>query len=104
MKIQNYSEVLRTERIESIRPAGSEAGSTKQAQTDPSAQRCDRIQISDAGPALAQRVDPSDRSEARAKLSPERTAEIRTRVLQGAYNSLEVVDQVARRMLESGDI
>jgi hypothetical protein len=37
-------------------------------------------------------------------LTPERIAEIRGKILEGAYNSVEVVDQVARRMLEHGDI
>ncbi|MEP6999255.1 MAG: hypothetical protein ABI969_02170 [bacterium] len=37
-------------------------------------------------------------------LSPERTAQIRQRVLDGAYNSQSVIDQVARRILASGDL
>jgi hypothetical protein len=41
---------------------------------------------------------------AAARLSAERAAEIRQRVLEGAYNSLDVIDQVARRMLERGDL
>lgn len=58
----------------------------------------DAVQISDAGRALAARGN-SD-----AGLSPERTAQIRQRVLDGAYNSLAVVDEVARRVLGSGDL
>jgi anti-sigma28 factor (negative regulator of flagellin synthesis) len=35
---------------------------------------------------------------------PERVAELRTKVLNGAYNTLDVVDQVARRILLRGDL
>ena len=38
------------------------------------------------------------------ELGTGRIAEIRGRILQGAYNSVEIVDQVARKMLERGDI
>jgi hypothetical protein len=43
-------------------------------------------------------------AKGRAELGPERVTEIRQRILEGAYNSIEVVDEVARRMLERGDI
>ena len=59
--------------------------------------RGDKVQISDAGRALAAR----DESGA---LSAERSAQIRQRVLDGAYNSLGVVDEVARRIIQSGDL
>lgn len=63
--------------------------------------RVDRVEISDAGRALA----ATDGGSAKAsELSPERVAELRQRVLSGAYNSLGVVDQVARRMLQAGDV
>jgi hypothetical protein len=60
--------------------------------------KSDAVQISDAGRALAAR----DRNN--TALSPERTAQIRQRVLDGAYNSLSVIDHVARRILVSGDL
>jgi negative regulator of flagellin synthesis FlgM len=59
--------------------------------------RSDNVQISDAGRALAARGGTSS-------LSPERAAQVRQRVLDGAYNSLTVVDEVARRILGSGDL
>lgn len=62
-----------------------------------SAKAGDAVQISDAGRALAARGSDSG-------LTPERTAQIRQRVLDGAYNSLSVVDEVARRILGSGDL
>lgn len=37
-------------------------------------------------------------------LDPDRVKELRERVMSGAYNSLEMVDQVARRILSSGDV
>jgi anti-sigma28 factor (negative regulator of flagellin synthesis) len=77
------------------------AGSSSAA----SATRSDQVQISNAGRALASQAATGAGQTADVQgLSPERVAEIRDRVLQGAYNSVEVVDQVARRMLERGDI
>ncbi|MEO8620958.1 MAG: hypothetical protein ABI625_07825 [bacterium] len=60
--------------------------------------KSDAVQISDAGRALAARGRDD------SALSPERTAQIRQRVLDGAYNSLSVIDHVARRILVSGDL
>ena len=65
-----------------------------------SAPRADQVQISDAGRALAEQRTES----AQPALSSERAAQIRMRVLEGAYNSLDVVDEVARRILDSGDL
>lgn len=62
--------------------------------------RSDRVQISDAGRALAARDGAGEPSS----LSPERLAELRQRVLDGAYNSLDVVDEVARRILANGEL
>ena len=62
--------------------------------------RCDRVLISDAGrdPASQGREDVGE------TMPPERITEARARILSGAYDSLELVDQVARRVLASGDI
>ena len=38
------------------------------------------------------------------RLSPERVAEIRTRLETGAYGSYEVMTELAIRMLDSGDL
>lgn len=62
--------------------------------------RSDKVEISDAGRALAAR----DGKEASSSLDPARAARIRGRVLSGAYDTLEVVDAVARRLLDSGDL
>jgi anti-sigma28 factor (negative regulator of flagellin synthesis) len=60
--------------------------------------RSDSVQISDTGRALAT-GGPSGSSS----LSADRVAELRKKVLEGAYNSTHVVDQVAKRILERGD-
>jgi anti-sigma28 factor (negative regulator of flagellin synthesis) len=60
--------------------------------------RSDSVQISDAGRALA-----TGGPTGTGSLSAERVAELRKRVLEGAYNSANVVDQVAKRILERGD-
>lgn len=60
--------------------------------------RSDKVQISDSGRALAAR------DGATGALSAERVAEIRQKVLDGAYNSLQVVDEVAKRLLASNDL
>ena len=52
-------------------------------------------------------VEISAEGLARAKdatLTDQRIAQIRQNVLQGAYDSSHVVDQVARKILSSGDI
>lgn len=40
----------------------------------------------------------------RAGVSGERVAEVRRRIRDGAYNTVEVADQVARRLVRSGDL
>jgi hypothetical protein len=42
--------------------------------------------------------------DARSELSGEHVVEIRQRIRAGAYNTFEVADQVARRLLNSGDL
>ena len=61
--------------------------------------RSDKVEISDAGRALAARG-----GDAPSGLDPARASRIRGRILSGAYDTLEVVDTVARRLLDSGDL
>jgi hypothetical protein len=68
-------------------------------QTPSSTDRSDKVSISDAGRALAARDGGADA----ASLDPARASRIRDRVLSGAYDTLEVVDAVARRLLDHGD-
>jgi len=60
--------------------------------------KSDSVQFSSAGRSLAGRLQGDD------AFDPERVAELRTKVLTGAYNTLDVVDQVARRILSRGDL
>lgn len=62
--------------------------------------KSDSVSLSDAGRSLAARLD----QQSQDAFDPERVAELRTKVLNGAYNTLDVVDQVARRILSRGDI
>ena len=94
------------------RPVGPAAGPTgvagrKESQPEPAAvppsrpARTDSVEISSAGRALA----GAESTEGGApSLTPERLAELRQRVLEGAYNSVEIADQVARRILDRGDV
>jgi negative regulator of flagellin synthesis FlgM len=102
MKIVNSSsEVLRSDQTREVqRKSGNRDKDVAGQTAGGRASRGDRVQISDAGRALAAQANGG----AREALSPERVAEVRERILSGAYNSLDVVDQVARKMLASGDI
>ncbi|MEO7363595.1 MAG: flagellar biosynthesis anti-sigma factor FlgM [Gemmatimonadaceae bacterium] len=66
----------------------------------PVSSRRDSVQISDSARTLASRAESNER----AQLDPARVSELRKKVYEGAYNSLDVVDQVARRILTRGDI
>jgi hypothetical protein len=52
------------------------------------------VEISDRGRSLS----------GLAETDPDRIAELRRKVYEGAYNSLDLVDQVARRIVRSGDL
>lgn len=94
MKINGY--------IDSLRPTPASTPAVQrpvQEVTQAPAKRpatSDSVQISDAGRRLS--------AEAREALDPERVTELRQKVLSGAYNTLDVVDQVARRILTRGDL
>src|SRR5919202_487343 len=66
--------------------------------------RADSVQISEAGRAKMAQMVGGPAAVGRAELTPERVAEIRRRVLERAYDALGVVDEVARRLLASGDL
>lgn len=106
MKIHNSgSEIQRSGYVRGA--SGSTEAGAKPTPTQPVApvsRTGDQIQISDAGRALAARASESVSPSGRLELTAERVGEIRQRILEGAYNSLDVVDDVARRMLERGDI
>lgn len=103
MKITPSSALQQAEQVNRIREGAARATPAAGSPVQPTAApaRVDRVEISEAGRALsAQSVEATGGDE----LSADRISELRQRVLGGAYNSLEVVDQVARRMLQRGDI
>lgn len=62
----------------------------------------DRVSLSTAGRALAAaRAESAPVAEGMGK---ERLTQIRTRIMQGAYDSLDVVEEVARRLLANGHV
>ena len=89
---------------EPVWPAGSGSIAPSSAREDGPVQpilsvssasgRSDLVEISDRGRSLS----------ASSEFEPERVAELRRKVYEGAYNSLDLVDQVARRIMRSGDL
>lgn len=71
------------------------AGEGKDAATQP--RRADRVEISTEAREKAAQLQVEG-------LSPERVAEIRQRLADGTYNSPEVIDEVARQIIERGDV
>jgi hypothetical protein len=67
----------------------------------PERPRRDTVEFSDTARSLA---DSAEASAPRRTLSAERRDAIRQRLVEGAYNQLDLVDQVARRLLRSGDL
>lgn len=97
----NGNTVQQAEQVSRVRESANRAtpaaGAPATSSTAPA--RVDRVEISDAGRARA-----AQGGEAATELGPDRIAELRQRVLGGAYDSLAVVDQVARRLLDTGDV
>ena len=95
-KLDNHLQLEVTNAAPAAKTEKTTAPSARPPQ--PSVARNDQVQISAAGRELAAR------SGSTSELTPERTAQLRQRVLDGAYNSLAVVDKVARRIIGSGDL
>jgi negative regulator of flagellin synthesis FlgM len=92
---------LRPDRNSTVDPArGKSADAHKPAATTSSQPRSDTVQISDSGRSMAARASAEKPSE----MDPAHVADLRRKVYEGAYNSLDVVDQVARRVLARGDL
>lgn len=94
MKINSY--------IDSLRPTPTSSSAVQRPAQEvaqiPASRpvKSDSVQISDE----ARRMSAAPRES----LDPERIAELRQKVYAGAYNTLDVVDQVARRILTRGDL
>jgi anti-sigma28 factor (negative regulator of flagellin synthesis) len=65
-------------------------------------ERMDRVEISDEARAMATQGGASQRPV--STLSAERLEEIRERIDSGAYDTPEMAEEVARRLLVSGDL
>lgn len=61
-------------------------------------EKFDRVEISDAGRAKAARLEPTSSG------TRDRLAEVRQRVLNGAYDADAVVGEVARKIIDRGDV
>ncbi len=64
----------------------------------------DRVEISERGRALAARQELVAWLQAETGMSADAVAELLARVDEGAYNSPTIVREVARRLLQSGDL
>ena len=84
-------------------PAVSPTTTVGADQAGPAGARRTRRDSVELSPA-AQAMTTGATDQASATLSPERLAEIRQRIQSGAYDSLAVVDEVARRILDRGDL
>ena len=79
---------------------GQSTNAKPKAPAPSSTPKTDSVQISDKGRSLA----ASAGTDARGGIDQTRVAELRKKVYEGAYNSLDVVDQVARRIISRGDL
>ncbi|MEP7383354.1 MAG: flagellar biosynthesis anti-sigma factor FlgM [Gemmatimonadota bacterium] len=61
-------------------------------------EKYDRVEISDAGRAKSARLEPTSSG------TRDRLAEVRLRVISGAYHADAVVGEVARRIIDRGDV
>ena len=93
-------EIARTEAAQRTQQTVAPTPATTEAPA--AVRRVDAVQISDVGRALS--GNDADASSEAGALDPRRADEIRSRVLSGAYNSVEMADQVARSILRSGDL
>ncbi|MEO6865371.1 MAG: hypothetical protein ABI229_07965 [Gemmatimonadaceae bacterium] len=92
------ADIIRTDALQ--RAQGS---ATPQAPIEPvpPTRGADAVQLSDAGIALS---TDGTAKQAASSLDPRRADQIRSSILSGAYNSLEMADQVARSVIRSGDL
>ncbi len=94
---------------DSTRPTGPKPASPRHAAKsrerdgEGGAPGADRVEISDAGRALAARLSGADAADSE-RLTVERIEEIRARIEAGFYDSPDVIEVVARRLAESGDL
>jgi negative regulator of flagellin synthesis FlgM len=88
-------------RTEALQRTPAAAATQAPVEPVPEARGADAVEISDAGLALA---SGRTTEQAASSLDPQRVDQIRSRILSGAYNSLEMADQIARAVIRSGDL
>ena len=85
-----------------VKPGTSDRGAatrpTENVATAPERPKQDTVSFSDEARALA------SGSSTRAAASSERVEDVRQRVLLGAYNTAEMAGEVAKRILQRGDL
>ncbi len=64
-------------------------------------ERVDRVEISEQGRAMA---EAEGAQKTRGSQSPDRLASINDRIEDGTYNTAEMAEEVASRILASGDL
>jgi anti-sigma28 factor (negative regulator of flagellin synthesis) len=91
------------QRTDSVRPASAAATAAPAQPVSPvvPADRPDRVELSPEARALAARLEQGGEGE---ELTPERIAALRQRIREGAYDAPEMAAEVARRVLDSGDL
>jgi len=98
MRIDKISaDVVRPDAAQELR-RDSEAPKPEVAQGSQEVARVDRVEISDAGRALAETADQE------SAMRPEAVSEFKQMVVGGKYDRPEVIAEVARRMEASGDL
>lgn len=102
MRIQGKTpEVTQPKPSSNVQPTtqpSSQSPAVSSEQAAPRRERNDQVQISDAGRTKAAQATST------GGLDPQRASDIRRKVLEGAYNSVQVVDNVARKILDRGDV
>lgn len=83
----------------SLTPEAVEGPKTNPPTAKPGAAAEDQVEISAEARALAAQGDPE-----RVPFTGARLAEIRALVAQGHFDTPEMADRLARRLLESGDL
>lgn len=89
---------VRPEAPREVRGTSTDAAAKSRQKATEGSARNDRVEISEAGRAKGARVEPTTPGQA------DRLQEIRQRILSGAYDADTVVSEVARRILDRGDL
>lgn len=99
MKIQGGNTgPLRPDRSRDVHILPVDQRDKSSERTPSQVEKHDRVEISDAGRAKATKLEPTAAGE------NGRLAEVRRRVMSGAYDADGVVGEVARRILDRGDV